>query len=94
MALECPNCRSLVSFWRSIRTTAWGRFACKACGSVLGIDVKRRFSLLIVWLACLAFFVFVARLPQFGTAAVVAVFATSFFLLFYLFENIVLIEYH
>ncbi|HUU83439.1 MAG TPA: hypothetical protein VM243_08050, partial [Phycisphaerae bacterium] len=92
MALECPNCRYPVSFWRSIRTTAWGRFQCKACGSVLGIDQKRRFVALVPWLACIAFFLFVAQVQRFGTGALMGAYLLSFFPIYYLLENVVLIE--
>lgn len=92
MALECPNCRASVSFWRSIRTTAWGRFPCKLCGSILGIDVKRRALAVIPLLACMAFLLFAARLQRFGTYGLFAGYLASSVLIFYLFENIILIE--
>jgi hypothetical protein len=81
-----------VSFWRSIRTTAWGRFSCKLCGSILGIDVKRRLLAIIPLLACAAFLLFAARLQRFGIYGLLAGYFASFFFIFYLFEDIILIE--
>ena len=92
MALECPTCRAPVSFWRSITKTAWGRFECKVCGSILGIDVKRRLLAVIPLIGCMAFFFFVVRLQQFGTIVMIGAYVASFLAIFYLCERIVLIE--
>jgi len=40
---ECPNCRSAIPRYRLFITTAWGRFPCRNCGSLLGVNLRRRF---------------------------------------------------
>ncbi len=92
MALECPNCRAPVSLWRAFRTTAWGRFTCKTCGSVLGINVKRRFFALIPLTVWMVFLMSVVGMRQYGTAWMAAAYLASSLFIFYLFEDIVLIE--
>ncbi len=66
MALECPVCRQRVSFFRAFRTTAWGRFPCTACRSILGIDVKRRFLSLIPFLPVMFVLLYVIRVQNYG----------------------------
>ena len=92
MALQCPNCREPVSFFRSIRTTAWGRFPCKACGSILGISVKRRLLALLPWLAMVALLMGVLQIQRYGALALLLVFTGVFVAIFYLLEDVVLIE--
>ncbi len=42
MAIECPNCRAPVSWFRAFRTPAWGSWVCRACDSRLGVSLSRR----------------------------------------------------
>ncbi len=66
MALECPVCRQRVTFFRAFRTTAWGRFPCTACRSILGIDVKRRFMSLIPFLPVMYILLYVIRVQDYS----------------------------
>ena len=92
MALECPNCRFPVSFWRTIRRTAWARFQCAVCGSVLAINAKRRFLAIIACVGCFAFFAFVAQLQRYGMAVLLGAYLLSLWPVFYLLDRVVLIE--
>ncbi|UCF34931.1 MAG: hypothetical protein JSV78_06410 [Phycisphaerales bacterium] len=42
MPAECPNCRVRIPFLGTFTKTLWSRWECAQCGSVLGINVKRR----------------------------------------------------
>jgi hypothetical protein len=92
MALECPNCREPVSFFRAIRTTAWGRFRCKACGSILGISLKRRLLALIPWAAVIFLLMRVVHIQKYGILAFAVVLAGVFVAIFYFLEDVVLVE--
>lgn len=92
MFLECPNCRASVSFLRSIRTTAWGSFRCKACGSVLGISVARRMLACGIWIAAVLLPMEVLRLYSWGRLVSYAAITVTFAALLYLCEKIVLLD--
>jgi len=92
MSLECPNCRARVSFFRTFRTTAWGRFPCKVCGSVLGIAVGRRFLAVGVWVAAVVLLMRVARIQAYGTIGFAAIILCLMLLILYCMERVVLIE--
>ncbi|MCP4249322.1 MAG: hypothetical protein GY778_19950 [bacterium] len=51
MSSECPVCRRSIPWARMAFTTAWGRWRCVGCESLLGVDATRRFVLVGVWLA-------------------------------------------
>ena len=53
MPVECPNCREPIPRIRLFLTTAWGRWRCSRCGSLLGIDVRRRFLAMIPYFGIL-----------------------------------------
>jgi len=93
MALECPVCRQRVSFFRAFRTTAWGRFPCTACRSILGINVKRRFMSLIPFLPVMYILIRVIRVQDYGSDYVlVPVMILVFLLLLRFCERIVVID--
>ena len=92
MALECPNCREAVSFWRSFRTTAWGSFHCKACGSVLGISFLRRMIAAGVWIVLMLLFMEILGLYTLGRPWAYGLMAVLFVVVFHVFERIVLLE--
>ena len=92
MILECPNCREPVSFLRSVRTTAWGSFPCRVCGSILGISFTRRVVAAGIWLATLLFVMEFLRLYAFGRWVMYGLMVISLVVALYLFEKIVLIE--
>ena len=68
MPPECPNCRHPVPRLRLFLTTAWGRFPCKGCGSLLGVDVGRR---MLMVMPCLLMPVLGVVLPRFGVSGTV-----------------------
>lgn len=92
MSLECPNCREPVSFLRTFRTPAWGRFACKACGSILGISVGRRILGIGLWVAVLAFLLLVARIQVYGMIGFLATLLLCMPVIFYLADDVVLVD--
>lgn len=92
MFLECPNCREPVSFFRAIRTSAWGSFRCKTCGSILAISFARRLLAAGVWLVGLAIASGFVRIQAFGPIIAYAVMIITLVGVLYLFERIVLLE--
>jgi len=93
MALECPVCRARVSFFRAFRTTAWGRFPCASCRSILGIDVKRRFMTLIPFIPAMLLLTTVIPLRQYGGIWLFyGTVIVTFLLLLRLCERIVVID--
>lgn len=92
MFLECPNCRESVPFFRSIRTTAWGSFRCKACGSVLGISFARRMLAGGIWLAVLLFATRFLRLYTWGRLWSYTAMGVILFAVLYLCEKIILLD--
>ena len=92
MLHECPNCRGGVSFLRTIRTTAWGSFPCKVCGSVLGISFPRRLLAVGIWLAVLLLTMEVLRLHTWGRLVSYTAMAVVLVAIFYLCEKVVLLD--
>lgn len=92
MALECPTCRHPVSFWRSVRTTAWGRFPCRVCGSILGVDVKRRFASLVPFIPVSFFLLHFIGIQNYGALVFYPTMIVVFLVLLRLFERITLLE--
>ncbi len=64
--------------FRTFRTTAWGRFQCPACGSILGIDVKRRMLTLLPWVGMILFLLHVIRVQDYRSYVVVPTFVLAF----------------
>ncbi len=89
---ECPNCRESVSFLRSIRTTAWGSFRCKTCGSVLGISFGRRMIAAGIWLALLLFTMEILKLHLMARVWTYSMMLATFFMLLYLCEKVTLLD--
>ena len=91
MQTECPNCRQLIPWARLFFTPAWGQWRCARCGSLLGINVRRR--LLAVALLCLIFpLVPILKLSFFGYAGAWIVFIAGLVVHFLFFERARLIE--
>lgn len=94
MFLECPNCHESVSFLRCIRTTAWGSFRCKACGSILAISFARRMMAAGTWLALLfvATAILGIRVHAWGWIVGYALLVVTLLATLYLFERVLLLE--
>ncbi len=92
MSLSCPNCRESVSFLRTLRTSAWGTFSCRACGSVLRISLGRRLLAGGIWFACLLFAMEVLRLHTYGRLVSYGIMGASLLLAMYLFEKVILLD--
>ncbi len=93
MFLECPNCREPVSFFRAIRTTAWGSFRCKACGSILAISFVRRLLAAVVWLGMVAFVSqFLFHPYAWGRIAGCVGMTVTLVGMLYIFERVILLE--
>jgi hypothetical protein len=92
MSRECPNCREPVSFIRAFRTTAWGTFRCKACGSVLGISFPWRMVAAGVFIGVFMVLLLVVRVQAYGTPVTVAAAVLTFAFIFYVLEKVVLVD--
>ena len=92
MALECPNCREHVSFFRAFRTPAWGSFACRACGSILSISLRRRLLAVGIWFAILLLTIELLQLYTLGRLFTYGFMGCAMLLVFHVCETIVLLE--
>lgn len=92
MFLECPNCRESVSFFRAIRTSAWGSFRCKACGSILAISFVRRMFAAGVWLVGLLLVSQFVNVHAWGRIVGYTCMTVTLIGMLYLFEKVVLLE--
>ena len=92
MPAECPNCRRRIPFRRTVLTTAWGRWHCDGCGSVLGVNVKRRVGITILG-GCLPIAI-TMLLPRIGLSTVYMVpfVIVAFALLLYFLDGAVVHE--
>jgi hypothetical protein len=77
---------------RLFLTSAWGRFNCRRCGALLGIDVKRRLLAMIPWLAILMLLMTVFRITSLGTAIAIPVLLIVCAANFFLFDRAVVHE--
>ena len=73
MSVECPVCHAPVSRIRIVRTTAWGRWRCKGCGSLLGVDIVRRFSAFIPAAILLFVLIFWYRVTRLSPALAIPI---------------------
>lgn len=92
MSLQCPNCRTRVSFFRAFATPSWGSFTCKSCGSVLTISFARRMIAAGTWLVLLITASEGLGLYRWGRLASYGIMFASFFLVMYLSEKVVLLD--
>jgi len=63
MLARCPNCQEPIPAQRLFLTTAWGRWRCKKCDSLLGINVGRRVAVVLVAVFATLLVSRVTRLP-------------------------------
>ena len=89
MPVECPNCRQSIPRIRLFVTPAWGRWRCGSCGSLLGIDVRRRLLATIPWVGILFFLIFVVRITSLGLVIAVPMIIAAGILNFFLFDRAV-----
>ena len=92
MPAECPQCRRRIPWTRTFFTTAWGRWRCEGCGSLLGINVARRLALALGGAALIV--LVVERLGSLGFGYVVALptVIAAFGLLLYFLDSAVVHE--
>ena len=92
MPAECPNCRRRIPFRQTFIKTAWSRWECEGCGSLLGLNVKRRLGLGLLG-GAFPFMVFVVlqRLGL-GLHYVLPTVILVFALVFYFLDSVVVIE--
>ena len=89
---ECPNCREPVPRMRLFFTTAWGRWPCKACGTLLGVDLRRRFLATIPFAVILILLIKVLRITDLGIPISVPVIIGAGLLNFFIFDRAVVRE--
>jgi hypothetical protein len=92
MPVECPNCRQPIPRSRLFFTTAWGRWQCSACGSLLGINVRRRLLATIPWIFILFLLLGVARITSYGVLIAVPVIIAAGMANYFLFDRPVVHE--
>lgn len=92
MPLQCPNCRTRVSFLRAFGTTSWGSFTCNSCGSVLTISFARRVIAACAWLVLMVTATESLRLYRWGRMVCYGVMIASFGLIMYFSEKVILVE--
>ena len=92
MPSECPNCRAPIPRMRLFMTSIWGRWQCSSCGSVLGIDVRRRLLAMIPYLLLLVVLMKFLNLPGYGLAVALPVVIGAGLLNFFFFDRPVVHE--
>jgi len=92
MPVECPNCRQPIPRVRLFFTTVWGRWRCSGCGSLLGIDVRRRLLAMIPWIGILIILVGVLRITSLDYAIALPTLLGAAIVNFFLFDRAVVHE--
>ncbi len=92
MGPECPNCREPIPRLRLFVTTAWGRWECKRCGALLGVDKRRRLLATIPWIAILVLLLGVVRITSYGMPVAVPVLVAFGLCNYFIFDRAVVHE--
>ena len=92
MPVECPNCRQPIARYRLFFRTAWSRWRCDGCGSLLGIDIRRRFLAVIPWIAILFFLLRVVHITRLGLLIALPTIICAGLLNFFLLDRAVVHE--
>ena len=92
MPAQCPQCRRRIPWIRTFFTTAWGRWRCEGCGSLLGINVGRRLALALGGAAFIVLLVERFRSVGLGYVAILPTIIAAFGLLFYFLDSVVVHE--
>jgi len=66
LASECPVCRRPISRLRTFTRTAWSRWRCEGCGSLLGVSLKWRLLATIPWIALIVLMLLVLDIMSLG----------------------------
>ena len=85
MAAECPVCRTGIPWHRTFRTSAWGKWRCDGCESLLTVDIRWRFVALGVAVAAMFSATRVVRAPQAWDLPVVVVVMSTVMIPYFLF---------
>ncbi|UCD74349.1 MAG: hypothetical protein JSV91_11225 [Phycisphaerales bacterium] len=92
MPLECPVCRYPFSRLRALARTAWSRWRCPSCESLLGISLKRRLIATLPWIVILVFLLLVLRIMSWGMWIAIPILVAAGLGIYMLFERIVVHE--
>jgi hypothetical protein len=93
MPIECPNCREPIPWSRVFFTTAWGSWTCNGCGSLLGVNVRRRLLGVAVLIIILLSVTSVVRVPlSWDLPIVLLIFLAVWVPYFLLFERARVLE--
>lgn len=90
--IECPNCRREIARLRIFTRTAWSRWHCVGCGSLLGVDTKRRLLAMIPWVFIVVVLLFVLEIVQWGLLFAIPVLLGLALANFFVFDRVVLIQ--
>lgn len=91
-SLECPVCRHSFSRLRSFTRTAWSRWSCPTCQSVLGISMKRRLIATIPWIGMLLFYFLYMDLMSWGLWIALPIVCGTGLAIYMTFERLVVHE--
>lgn len=93
MPIECPNCREPIPWSRVLFTTAWGSWTCHGCGSLLGVNVRRRLLGVAVLIIILLSVTSIVRVPlNWDLPVVLLIFLVVWIPYFLLFERARILE--
>ncbi|UCC29116.1 MAG: hypothetical protein JSU86_13045 [Phycisphaerales bacterium] len=93
MPIECPNCREPIPWSRVFFTTAWGSWTCNGCGSLLGVNVRRRLLGVAVLIIILLSVTSIVRVPlSWDLPIVLLIFLAVWVPYFLLFERARVLE--
>jgi hypothetical protein len=92
VSAECPNCRRPIPGIRLFFKSLWSRWRCEGCGSLLGVDVRRRWLATIPWAVVLFLLLGVLRVTNLGYAIAVPMIIAVGMLNYFLFDRAVVHE--
>lgn len=88
----CPVCRGPLPWLKTFFRPAWARWECTDCGSIIGIDTRRRVLAICVWTAVLLGWMFWMRNAAIPMPVVFAGLLVLCFITITLIDRIVPIE--
>lgn len=89
---ECPVCRRPISRLRTFTRTAWSRWRCEGCGSLLGVSLKWRLLATIPWIVLILLMLAVLDIMSLGIAIGLPVLLAVGMANYMLLERIIVVE--
>ncbi len=92
MSCQCPVCHRPLLSIRILWMPLWKKWECPDCGSLLGVDRRRRVIGFIPWLVAVVLIVAVLRVSRYGTAITIVSLILSMHIILMPFSRAVVLE--